>query len=151
LSYALASISKNPSETRVCGRPLKQGRQRGLCCKVVLWARCRYGLAKTGTGIWTLLHGQSRGVSFLRSVEADVFRGYHGGCVMPFKFHSKGRRHIPRQRYRVTNWREYDAALRNRGSLTIWFTPDAIAGWKAQPRTRRAVSVIIRISPSKPR
>src|SRR5271157_4530672 len=58
-----------------------------------------------------------------------------GGYVMPFKLHSKGRRHIPRQRHRVTNWREYDAALRNRGSLTIWVTPDAIAGWKAQPRT----------------
>ena len=54
---------------------------------------------------------------------------------MPFKLHSKGRRHIPRQRHRVTNWREYDVCLRNRGSLTIWFTPDAIAGWKAQPRT----------------
>src|ERR1039458_806111 len=54
---------------------------------------------------------------------------------MPFKLHSKGRPHIPRRRHRVTNWREYDAALRNRGSLTIWFTPDAIAGWKAQPRT----------------
>jgi hypothetical protein len=24
---------------------------------------------------------------------------------------------------------------RNRGSLTIWLTPDAIAGWKAEPRT----------------
>jgi len=54
---------------------------------------------------------------------------------MPFKLHSKGRRHIPRQRHRVTNWREYDVCLRNRGNLTIWFTPDAIAGWKAQPRT----------------
>ena len=54
---------------------------------------------------------------------------------MPFKLHSKDRRHIPRQRHRVTNWREYDASLRNRGSLTIWFTPEAIAGWKAQPRT----------------
>ena len=29
---------------------------------------------------------------------------------MPFKLHSKGRRHIPRQRHRVTNWREYDAS-----------------------------------------
>jgi len=29
---------------------------------------------------------------------------------------------------------QYDASLRNRGSLTLWFTPDAIAGWKAQPR-----------------
>jgi len=54
---------------------------------------------------------------------------------MPFKLQSKGRRHIPRQRHRVTNWREYDASLCNRGSLTIWFTPEAIAGWKAQPRT----------------
>ena len=54
---------------------------------------------------------------------------------MPFKFHSKGRRHIPRQRHRVTNWRDYDTALRNRGSLTIWFTDEALAGWKAQPRT----------------
>ncbi len=54
---------------------------------------------------------------------------------MPFKLHSKGRRHIPRQRHRVTNWREYDASLRNRRSLTVWFTREAIAGWKAQPRT----------------
>src|SRR5664279_2753425 len=53
---------------------------------------------------------------------------------MPFKFHSKGRRHITGQRHRATNWREYDASLRHRGSLTVWFTPDAIAGWKAQPR-----------------
>ncbi len=59
------------------------------------------------------------------------------GSVVPFKFHSKGRRHIPRQRHRVTNWRDYDAALRNRGSLTIWFTEEALAGWRAQPRTTR--------------
>ena len=54
---------------------------------------------------------------------------------MPFKFNSKGRHHIPRQRHRVTNWRDCDTALRNRGSLTIWFTEEALAGWKAQPRT----------------
>ncbi|MGC1862774.1 MAG: IS5 family transposase, partial [Methylocystis sp.] len=54
---------------------------------------------------------------------------------MPFKLNSKGRHHIPRQRHRVTNWRDYDTALRNRGSLTIWFTEEALAGWKAQPRT----------------
>ncbi len=54
---------------------------------------------------------------------------------MPFKFHSKGRRHIPRQRHRVTNSRDYDTALRNRGSLTIWFSDEALAGRKAQPRT----------------
>jgi hypothetical protein len=54
--------------------------------------------------------------------------------IVPFKHHSKGRRHIPRQRHRVTNWRDYDTALRNRGSLTIWFTEEALAGWRAQSR-----------------
>ena len=33
------------------------------------------------------------------------------------------------------NWREYDASLRQRGSLTVWFTADAIKGWRAAPRT----------------
>ena len=57
-----------------------------------------------------------------------------GRIVMPFKFHRNGRHHIPRQKFRVTNWRDYEAALRNRGSLTIWFTAEAIADWRAQPR-----------------
>ena len=30
---------------------------------------------------------------------------------------------------------EYDAALRRRGSLTVWFTDEAIAAWRAEPRT----------------
>jgi hypothetical protein len=54
--------------------------------------------------------------------------------IVPFKQHSKGRRHIPRQRHRVTNWRDYHAALRNRGSLAVWFCEEALAGWRAQPR-----------------
>jgi hypothetical protein len=53
---------------------------------------------------------------------------------VPFKQHSKGRRHISRQRRRVTNCRDYDAALRNRGSLIVWFTEEELAGWRAQPR-----------------
>ena len=54
---------------------------------------------------------------------------------MPFKHHAEHRHHIPKRRYRVTNWREYDAALRRRGSLTVWFTDEAIAAWRAEPRT----------------
>lgn len=54
---------------------------------------------------------------------------------MPFKVNQDRRHHIPRQRHRVTNWAEYDAALRQRGSLTMWFTEAAIAAWKAEPRT----------------
>jgi len=55
--------------------------------------------------------------------------------AVPFKHHAEHRHHIPRPRYRVTNRPEYDAALRRRGSLTIWFTDEAIAAWRAGPRT----------------
>src|SRR5215204_4683590 len=53
---------------------------------------------------------------------------------MPFKANADRRHHIPKQRRRVTNWAEYDAALRQRGSLTVWFTNEAIAAWEAEPR-----------------
>ena len=56
---------------------------------------------------------------------------------MPFKANADRRHRIPRQRFRVTNWREYDASLRQRGSLTVWFTEEAIAAWMAAPRTTR--------------
>src|SRR5437763_12388749 len=54
---------------------------------------------------------------------------------MPFKANADRRHRIPKQRRRVTNWAEYDAALRQRGSLTVWFTEEAIAAWRAEPRT----------------
>ena len=56
---------------------------------------------------------------------------------MPFKMNADRRHHIPKQRHRVTNWAEYDAALRQRGSLTVWFTDAAIVAWRAEPRTTR--------------
>ena len=54
---------------------------------------------------------------------------------MPHKANATRRHHIPRPKRRVTNWAEYNEALRQRGSLTVWFTDDAIAAWKAAPRT----------------
>src|SRR5439155_6417402 len=56
---------------------------------------------------------------------------------VPFKVNADRRHHIPRQRDRVTNWSEYDAGLRQRGSLTVWFSEEAIAAWRAEPRTTR--------------
>src|SRR3954471_10066572 len=54
---------------------------------------------------------------------------------MPHKYNAARRHHIARPKRRVTNWAEYNEALRQRGSLTVWFTDDAIAAWKAEPRT----------------
>ncbi len=53
---------------------------------------------------------------------------------MPYKFNEPRRHKIPRARYRVQNWPEYDRALQQRGSLTVWVTPEAIAAW-CPPRT----------------
>ena len=57
--------------------------------------------------------------------------------TLPFKLNQAGRHHIPRQRRKVTNWPAYDASLRQRGSLTVWFTDDAVQAWQAEPRTTR--------------
>jgi hypothetical protein len=34
-----------------------------------------------------------------------------------------------KQQYRIRNWSQYNAALRQRGSLTFWVSPDAIDQW----------------------
>jgi hypothetical protein len=56
---------------------------------------------------------------------------------VPFKANAARRHRIPKQRHRVMNWAEYDAALRQRGSLTVWFSEEAITAWRAEPRTTR--------------
>src|SRR3954467_7342056 len=56
---------------------------------------------------------------------------------MPFKANAARRHHIPKQKRRVTNWAAYDASLRQRGSLTVWFSDDAVAAWQAAPRATR--------------
>ena len=40
--------------------------------------------------------------------------------------------------YRTTNWRSYNAALKKRGSLLIWFDPEAV--WLAGPSGKRGRS-----------
>src|ERR1035441_4725880 len=54
---------------------------------------------------------------------------------MPNKHTSPRRRHIPKMKFRVNNWAEYDAGLRRRGSLTLWVTPEVLDGWRAARRT----------------
>jgi hypothetical protein len=50
-------------------------------------------------------------------------------CViwnLPSKANAARRHHIPKQKRKLTNLRAYDASLRQRGSLTVWFTDEAI-------------------------
>src|SRR5881275_1822280 len=57
--------------------------------------------------------------------------------ALPFKPNQDRRHHIPRQKHKVTNWPAYEAGLRQRGSLTVWFTEEAVEAWAAEPRTTR--------------
>ena len=61
--------------------------------------------------------------------QAGRYRGrpLNPGALMPYKANEPRRHKIPKARYKIENWAEYDAALRQRGSLTVWVTPEAIA------------------------
>jgi Transposase DDE domain len=56
---------------------------------------------------------------------------------MPFPANKARRYKFPKAQYRVKNWREYDQALQQRGSLTVWFTPEAVAAWHSSPTGKR--------------
>jgi Transposase DDE domain len=57
--------------------------------------------------------------------------------ALPLKLKQDRRHYIPRQQHKVTNWPAYEAGLRQRGSLTVWFSDEAVAAWAAEPRTMR--------------
>ncbi|CAN7721210.1 IS5 family transposase [Phyllobacterium sp. LjRoot231] len=56
---------------------------------------------------------------------------------MPFKHNAARRHRIRKMKFKVTNWRDYEAGLRQRGSLTFWMTPDALDKWHAPRRDTR--------------
>lgn len=56
---------------------------------------------------------------------------------MPFKHNAPRRHRIGKMKFKVTNWREYEAGLRRRGSLTLWMTPEALSCWEAPKRKTR--------------
>ena len=53
---------------------------------------------------------------------------------MAYKANEPRCQKISRARYRVANWPADDRALQQRGSLTVWVTPEALAAWHP-PRT----------------
>jgi hypothetical protein len=48
---------------------------------------------------------------------------------MPNKYPNKKGWKVPKQKYKVTNWSEYTAALRSRGAIDVWLSEDAISQW----------------------
>ena len=40
-------------------------------------------------------------------------------------------------KYRVPNWPQYERSLVQRGDVTIWMSPDAVAAWRPSPNGQR--------------
>ena len=53
---------------------------------------------------------------------------------MPNKYTNKKGWKIPKQRYKVTNWSDYNDALRQRGNIEIWMASDLADYWYEQDR-----------------
>jgi len=56
---------------------------------------------------------------------------------MPFKYNSACRHRIPKMKFKVTNWSEYEAGLRQRGSVTFWLSDEVLVAWHAPKRKTR--------------
>jgi transposase len=50
---------------------------------------------------------------------------------MPHKHNADRRYHIPKMSFRVQNWAEYEAGLRQRGSLTLWIEDEVLQNWQS--------------------
>ena len=53
---------------------------------------------------------------------------------MPNKYPNKKGWKLPKQRYKVSNWSEYNEALRQRGNIEVWISQEAIDQWVEQER-----------------
>ena len=48
---------------------------------------------------------------------------------MPFKHTQKQGRKNYKQRYKLSNWSDYNNALKRRGDITIFLSPEVIEQW----------------------
>ena len=60
-------------------------------------------------------------------IRLSTLRGHRGGLPLPWAMATKTDYLF---RYRVSNWRDYNRALVNRGRITLWFDEDAISAWR---------------------
>ena len=53
---------------------------------------------------------------------------------MPNKYPEKKGWNVPKQKYKVSNWADYNESLRLRGDITVWLSNDAIESWYEKDR-----------------
>ena len=87
------------------------------------WAVAKHG--GRGRRGWALVHG-SRALGEPRSTSWPSWRQQVHDLDMKSRVHPKYK-----TQYHVGNWPAYDRALVQRGDITVWVAPDAIATWEA--------------------
>ena len=78
-----------------------------------------------------LVHG-SRALGEPRSTSWPSWRQQVHDLDMKSRVHPKYK-----TKYHVGNWPAYDRALVQRGDITVWLAPDAIAAWEAVGVSKR--------------
>jgi len=58
----------------------------------------------------------------------------HHLYLMPYKSNESKRHHISPQRYKLSNWSDYNQALKNRGSIDLWIADDIESWWTHEDR-----------------
>jgi len=48
---------------------------------------------------------------------------------MPYKHNEKRKHKFTKAKYKISNWPEYNEALRRRGNVTIWMSEESIESW----------------------
>ncbi len=56
---------------------------------------------------------------------------------MPNKYPEKKGWSVPKQKYKINNWSEYNKALRQRGNIEVWLSDGAIENWYEQERRNK--------------
>lgn len=57
---------------------------------------------------------------------------------MPHKLRDPYRHKFDPAKFKITNWSEYNEALKNRGCITIWFTPELAKQWYHKPQATKS-------------
>jgi hypothetical protein len=69
---------------------------------------------------------------------------------MPYKHTDPCRHTFKKMKYKVTNWAEYNEALRQRGDISVWMSEEAINNWhetkesdsgRGRPKTHADIAV----------
>jgi len=58
------------------------------------------------------------------------------------KKQTRGQKKTKKNKYKINNWSEYNNALKQRGNLTIWFSPEAIEQWEYSGPTQRGGQLV---------